>query len=151
MGSDRYDDRIAWKYYITYREREERRRARSERGHIEEWENDDGEKKKRERARECRMIAMQEEREQKVFFHGVSNRGTWRCTFRDLCAHLTSGPSTSSVALSRTTAWQRRTPSSYPLRWCLPAKATKKRRDSGESIRIELHTTGSDYYFFVDE
>jgi len=92
--------------------------------------------RKKEKGEKERVVAMQEEREQKVPFHRVSNRGTWRCTFRDLCAHLFSGPSTSFVTLSRT-AQQRRT-SSYPLRWCLPAKVTKKRRDSAESIRGEL-------------
>lgn len=99
-GSDRYDDRIAWKYYITCRERGERTRAE----HRRTDRRVRGRCRGKERRWECRMVAVQEEREQKVLFHEVSNRGTWRCTFRDLYAHLPSGPSTSSVALSRTTA-----------------------------------------------
>lgn len=79
-------------YNVSYqRDAARKRRKMKQRGR---------ERERREKERES--VATQEEREQKVPFHEVFNRGTWRCTFRDLCAHLPSGPSTSTVVLSWT-------------------------------------------------
>lgn len=62
-GSDRYDDRIAWKYYITYWESGKRRRARGA--------NEDGWRSERTMTRR-----REEEREKERVSNGSYARGT---------------------------------------------------------------------------
>lgn len=104
-------DRVAWKCYITDRER--RRCAKMDRGARWRW-------RERERERVRPMVAMQERNaSKKSLSTGISNRGTWRCTFRDLCAHLPSlvrrlreaakeNPFLSASMMSDRRRWRRR-------------------------------------------